>query len=162
MVASQGACLWYACFGYVDLKFLRSLTGTALSIWLGFLACVLGCAQPTVAAEICSTAQQTSLHSSPFANPVDADGGSCCHHQRGSSKNSGNKQQSSVSCCPLDATVIQKQTLSSPSPVAVHIAITALLVFDLSAHSLSTDRIVQPPLWQSGRDVLLQARVLRI
>jgi hypothetical protein len=144
------------------LKFLRSLTGTALSIWLGFLACVLGCAQPTVAAELCPTARQTSLRSSPFANPVDNYGGTCCHHQRGSSKNSGDKQQSSVSCCPLDATVIQKQSLSSPSPVSVHIAITALPVFDRSAYSLSTDRIGQPPLWQSGRDVLLQVRVLRI
>src|SRR5215470_7036632 len=139
------------------LKFLRSLTGTVLSIWLGFLACALGCVQPALAAEICPTPQQIS-RSSHFAIPVD-DGANCCHHQRGSSNNSGSQHHTSMSCCPLDATVIQKQDLASISSVVLHVVLPALLVLDVPVRSSSTDTIVEPTLWQSGRDVLLQARV---
>jgi hypothetical protein len=89
-----------------------TFAASVLAIWLGFLACVLGCAQPVLA----SAPSDTQISQSRAAvNEPDSkmgDTGSCCHPHHGTSD--GNKQGlQTISCCPLDATLIQKQDLTS-------------------------------------------------
>src|ERR1700693_2779126 len=96
----------------VPMNALRPVTATALALWLGFLACVLGCAQPIVT----STLSHAQV-SKPTADQGDGDkmaeAGSCCHHHHGTSDKSNHGLQT-ISCCPLDATLIQKEDPASP------------------------------------------------
>lgn len=95
----------------------RSLTANALSLWIGFLACVLGCAQPVLSS---TKSAHAHLSEPESAAPGDANGtvgseGPCCHHTRGSQKNKQPAQ--TISCCPLDATLLQKQDPSRISAI---------------------------------------------
>jgi hypothetical protein len=142
---------------------LRSLTAAGLSFWLGFLACVLGCALPALGSE-------TSPHAGVFALPIAAnedgngemaDAGPCCHHGRGSSQK--NKQGAqTVSCCPLDATLIQKQDPVSRLRGHWAVAVLLLLVFHPSFPLSAIKGKSAPTVWHAGRDVLLQTHILRI
>jgi hypothetical protein len=140
---------------------LRSATATGLALWLGFLACVLGCAQPVLA----STPTETQISQSRTAeNKADSkmgDAGSCCHHHHGSSDE--NKQGvQTISCCPLDVTLTQKQDL--PSSKSGHHYVVVLLIFVLnpSFQLSASNGINAAPIGHAGRYVLLQTHVLRI
>ena len=139
---------------------LRHLTATVLALWLGFLACLLGCAQPVLA----STSSRTEIFESrTTTNEADSkmgDAGSCCHHHHGTSD--GNKQSvQTISCCPLDATLIQKQ---DPAAANGHHYAAVLVIFVLnpSFRLSASNGINTPPVGHAGRDVLLQTHVLRI
>src|SRR5882672_5724919 len=94
----------------MNLLRLRPMTATALSFWIGFLACVMGCAQPVFASARPLLEQATELQAAPAPNGHMADAESCCHHGRNSSGNSEKHQHTqTISCCPLDATLLQKQ-----------------------------------------------------
>jgi hypothetical protein len=142
---------------------LRSLMATGLSLWLGFLACVLGCAQPVLGSE---TSSQTGVFGpSPAANEGGngemGDAGPCCHHGRGaSSKNKPVAQM--VSCCPLDATLMQKQDPVSRLRGQWSVVVLLLLVFHPSFPLSASKRDDAPTVWHAGRDVLLQTHILRI
>ena len=140
----------------------RSLTATALSLWIGFLACVLGCAQPVLSS---TKPAHAHLSEPESATRGDANGtvgseGPCCHHTRGSQKSKQPAQ--TISCCPLDATLLQKQDPVSHLRDFSSLLIFTLLQFrsslELSASATASD----PPLWHAGRDLLLQTRLLRI
>ena len=142
---------------------LQSLMATGLSLWLGFLACVLGCAQPVLGSE-------TSSHTGVFAlNPAAnedgngemGDAGPCCHHGRGASSNNKPVAQT-VSCCPLDATLMQKQDPVSRLRGHWSVVVFLLLVFHSSFPLSASDRENAPTVWHAGRDVLLQTHILRI
>ncbi len=143
------------------MNVLRPLTATVLALWLGFLACVLGCAQPVLA----STASRTQIvESRTAANEADSkmgDAGSCCHHRHGTSD--GNKPGvQTISCCPMDATLIQKQ---DPGPAnSGHLYAVVLMIFVLnpSFRLSASNGITTPPVGHAGRDVLLQNHILRI
>jgi hypothetical protein len=142
---------------------LRSLTATVLSLWLGFLACVLGCAQPVLASTPSSHPQicEPQAAANEDNSSKIADAGPCCHHSGGASQK--NKQGAqTVSCCPLDATLIQKQDPVSPISGHSYVVVLMLLVlrplFQLSA----TNETNPPTVWHAGRDVLLKVHVLRI
>jgi hypothetical protein len=142
---------------------LRSLMATGLSLWLGFLACVLGCAQPALGSETSSHAGVFALN--PAANEDGngemADAGPCCHHGRGaSSKNKPVAQ--TVSCCPLDATLMQKQDPLSHLREQWSVVVLLLLVFHPSFPLSVSNRENLPTVWLAGRDVLLQTHILRI
>src|SRR5262249_11329161 len=86
--------------------------------------------------------------------------GPCCHHSRGSHKNKQSVQ--TVSCCPLDATLLQKQNpVSFPGTSSLFAAGTLLLSrspLPLTAGAETTASLLS----HTGRDILLQARILRI
>ena len=142
---------------------LRSWMATGLSLWLGFLACVLGCAPPVLGSE-------TSSHSGVFAlNPAAnedgngemGDAGPCCHHGRGASPKNKPVAQT-VSCCPLDASLMQKQDPVSRLRGQWSVAVLLLLVFHPSFPLSASHRENSPTVWHAGRDVLLQTHILRI
>lgn len=72
---------------HVDKLRLQHVTAIALSLWLGFLACVLGCVQPVLASA--SSTQTAISQLKAAANEGDGDqmagAGPCCHHSRGAS-----------------------------------------------------------------------------
>src|SRR5215469_9182610 len=95
---------------------LRSVVSITLSCWLGFLACVLGCAQPAVAAPLC---EQNQIPAGRKSTPETAgsnagDDAACCHRSRSSPGGPHQNNHSGLSCCPLDVTLIQKQDPASP------------------------------------------------
>jgi hypothetical protein len=140
---------------------LRSVTATVLAFWLGFLACVLGCAQPVLASTPSGTQIFQSRAAASEADSKMDDAGSCCHHHRGASDN--NKQGlQTISCCPLDATLIQKQDLASAKSGNLYAVVLMLLVLNPSFRLSASSGINAPTIWHAGRDVLLQAHVLRI
>ena len=137
------------------MNVLRHLTATVLAFWLGFLACLLGCAQPVLA----STPFNAEIFGSrTIANEADSkmgDAGSCCHHHHGTSD--GNKQSvQTISCCPLDATLIQKQDPGATNSVLM------IFVVNPSFRLSASNGINTPPVGHAGRDVLLQTHILRI
>jgi hypothetical protein len=142
---------------------LRSWMATGLSLWLGFLACVLGCAQPVLGSE-------TSSHTRVFAlNPAANEGGNgemgdagpCCHHGRGASSKKKPVAQT-VSCCLLDAALMQKQDPVSRLRGHWPVAVLLLSVFQPSFPLSASHREDAPTVWHAGRDVLLQTHILRI
>jgi hypothetical protein len=140
---------------------LRPVTATVLAFWLGFLACLLGCAQPVLA----STPSRTQIFESrTTANEADSkmgDSDACCHHHRGTSD--GNKQGlQTISCCPLDATLIQKQDPGSANSGNTYAVVLMLFVLNPLFRLSASNGINTPPVGHAGRDVLLQAHVLRI
>jgi hypothetical protein len=137
----------------------RSLTATVLSLWLGFLACALGCAHPVSASTPRSSSLVVKANGTLCDDGRDADGESSCCTGHGSSRPS--QKHHSISCCPLDATLIQKYDASSLVANHVHLAVVALLIFHPSV-PLSTHTEGSPTIWHEGRDVLLQTQILRI
>jgi hypothetical protein len=131
---------------------MRSITATALSLWLGLLACLLGCATPMKAGQ----------HRSPTPGVQcperDDAGDSCCQHHPGTSEKN---RHYAMSCCPTETALTQKQNLTVP---ALAVFVVVLLPLDLNVsvfdfvHSRSGDAIP----WQTGRDILQQVHVLRI
>jgi hypothetical protein len=140
---------------------LRHLTATVLALWLGFLACLLGCAQPVLA----STSSRTEIFESrTTTNEADSkmgDAGSCCHHHHGTSD--GNKPGvQTISCCPLDATLIQKQDPGAANSGHDYAVVLMIFVLNPSFRLSVSNGINTPPVGQAGRDVLLQTHILRI
>lgn len=129
----------------------RSIMAWGLSLWLGLLACLLGCATPTKAGQHDSRTAGVQCPDSGEA------GDSCCQRHPGSSE----KNHHAVSCCPTETALTQKQNLTLPA-LAVFVAVLIPLdlnvsVFD-SVHSGSGDAVP----FQTGRDILQQVHILRI
>lgn len=142
---------------------LRSLTATVLSFWLGFLACVLGCALPALGSDTSSHARvfTPDTAANEDSNGKMTDAGPCCHHGHGTSqKNKPGAQM--VSCCPLDATLMQKQDPVSRLRAHWSVAVLLLLAVDPSFPLSATKGQDAPTVWHAGRDVLLQIHILRI
>jgi hypothetical protein len=139
---------------------LRPLTATVLALWLGFLACLLGCAQVPASAPSDTQISQ-SRAAGDEADSKMGDAGSCCHHHHGTSD--GNKQGlQTISCCPLDATLIQKQDPASQKSDNHYAVVLMMFVLNPPFRLSASDGINTPPIGHTGRDVLLQAHVLRI
>ena len=140
--------------GYLSL---RSATATALSLWLGLLACLLGCATPVVAASA-HHRQSADTGLCPERNSAADD--SCCQHGHsgGSEKNSHHAK----SCCPTETALTQKNYLGSAAQVSPGIVVFTLPNLDVSGLSFESENAGVPALWQAGRDILRQVHVLRI
>src|SRR5580704_1386809 len=130
----------------------RSITASALSLWLGVLACLLGCASPTKASQLRS---QTVAVQCPDAGDS---GDSCCQHHPGSSEKN---RHHAMSCCPTETALTQKQNLTLP---ALAIFVADLIPAHLDGvHFDSTDSFSGDAIpFQTGRDILQQVHVLRI
>jgi hypothetical protein len=135
----------------------RSIAATALSLWIGALACLLGCAKPAKAAS--PTPGRAGVVQCP-TNESDA-GDSCCqrNHNPG---NSEKNRHHAMSCCPTETALTQKQNLVLPALTVNFVAVLPLLhvnasLFDFDLSSANTE----VP-FQTGRDILQQVHVLRI
>jgi hypothetical protein len=138
---------------------LRSATATVLSLWLGVLACLLGCVKTASASPERSQASTVGAINCPSGNGEVGD--SCCqqgHNPGGSEKG----RHHEISCCPTETALIQKQDLTSP--VLTHLFAAVLSLVNLHGSSFVSDSTNASPatVWQSGRDLLLQVHVLRI
>ena len=148
---------------HVSVPNLRVVVSITLSCWFGFLACVLGCAQPTRAA---AASEQDQISAGvKFARETvvsNAGGGApCCHHSRSSSGGPHQNNHSGVSC-PLAATLIQKQDPTSRLHSDTCIAVLAPLTLPSTSRFPASGEVLLPALWYAGRDILLQAHILRI
>jgi hypothetical protein len=137
----------------------QSLTSTVFSLWLGFLACALGCAHPVSASTPRSASQALQANETLCNDDNDADGDSSCCTGHGPSHSS--QKHHNISCCLLDATLIQKQDTSSLVVHYIHLAIFTLLIPRPST-PLWTPVERAPTVWLEGRDILLQTHILRI
>lgn len=143
------------------MNVLRHLTATMLALWLGFLACLLGCAQPVLASGPSRTQIVESKTTANHADSKMGDAGSCCHHHHGTSD--GNKRGvQTISCCPLDATLIQKQDPGATNSGHHYAVVLMIFVLNPSFRLSASNGINAPPVGHAGRDVLLQTHILRI
>jgi hypothetical protein len=141
---------------------LRPLTATALSLWLGILACVLGCAKVSTASASTPKTQGSGLTAAQC--PVrDGDAGeSCCRHGHDPAGGSGDDAQHTISCCPAETALIQKQNVVSASLIQVYVGPLALPDLQAANFASATATARSSPLRHVGRDILLQVHVLRI
>jgi hypothetical protein len=135
---------------------IRSGLAIALSCWLGFLACILGCAMPLSTSTSSCDKKQISAGATA-AGKQDSDL-ACCHHNRSSSE-SHKHNPNDGSCCTMNVTLTQKNDQSPSLVCNSHAVETPLAVTNAS---LAFHEVSVASLWPTGRDVLLQARVLRI
>jgi hypothetical protein len=143
---------WYASFGMIGFN-IRSVTASALSVWLGVLACLLGCATPTKAAH---------RHEAGAVCPDRGTdpGESCCQygHNPGSSEKN---RHHAMSCCPTETALTQKQNLTLPA-LAVFLSVLTPVDIDAPPFDLIDSRLSDTVPWQTGRDILQQLHILRI
>jgi hypothetical protein len=131
----------------------KSIVSTVLSLWLGVLACLLGCASPARAIE--RAPQRSGIVQCPTN---DDTGDSCCQHRGSSEKN----QRHAMSCCPTETALTQKQALAVPALTATYIAVLTLVHIEPSPAFFESTHAGDAIPWQSGRDILQQVHVLRI
>ena len=146
---------------HMKVRFLRSVVSAALSCWFGFLACLLGCAQPTLAATHCDPAQPSGLNSDS-ANSNTRDSSPCCNHGRNPSDGQRENRHSSASCCPLNATLIQKHDSVSPSSNRTDVPVPVSVTLYFPNPLIALSELPLRTIWYAGRDILLQAHILRI
>jgi hypothetical protein len=138
---------------------LRPVAATVLSLWLGVLACLLGCATPASAST--ERRQASEVGAVNCSNRDMEVGDSCCQHGHnpgGSEKN----RHHEVSCCPTETVLIQKRNLTSPALTHLFAAVLTLVNLHPSGYVPARTNASPAPVWQSGRDILLQVHVLRI
>jgi hypothetical protein len=143
---------------------LRSVTATALSLWLGVLACVLGCAKPSAASTSASAleTQVSGLSAAPCPDGGCDAGQPRCRHGHDPADGSEKSEHNSISCCPAETALIQKQNVAPPASAHLYVAVLMLPDFHPS-NFVSANASAGPSTpWPSGRDILLQVHVLRI
>lgn len=144
------------------MNVLRPVTATALALWLGVLACVLGCSQAVLA----STPSRLQISESRAA-VIHGDSGKlagaapCCHQHSGTSHRDKQGTQT-LSCCPLDATLIQKQDAAAAKSAHPYELALILFVFNPSFQISATNEVNEPTVCPAGREVLLKTHALRI
>jgi len=138
---------------------LRSMTATALSLWLGVLACLLGCAKPAMASPMQGQHRETSGINCPER---DSDAGdSCCRHGHNPNR-SGKDEQHAMSCCPTETALIQKQNIAPPAVTHLFAAVLALVDFEAATFVLGDAASGESVPWHAGRDILGRVHILRI
>ena len=139
---------------------IRSVTAASLSLWLGVLACLLGCAKPTAASSRPAGTEQNAAARCPEGGGEAGD--SCCQHghdPRGTSDKSGHQAKS---CCPTETALAERKNALIAPAVVVDVIALAMPVTDAAAVDfLSLDAsVVSRRL--AGRDILRKVHVLRI
>jgi hypothetical protein len=141
---------------------LRPVAATALSLWLGILACVLGCAKLSAAAPSAPETQVTGLSAAPCPDRGGDTEGPCCRHGHNPADGPDKNEHHPISCCPAETALIQKQIVVPSASAHLYVAVLMLPNFDPS-NFISANASASPStLWHSGRDILLQVHVLRV
>jgi hypothetical protein len=136
----------------------RSIAATTLSLWLGALACLLGCASPAKATDN-PAAGRANVVRCPESDGNAGD--SCCqrnHNPVGSKKS----RHHAMSCCPTETALTQKQNLVLPALAVDFVAILPLAHVDASRIDFDLAGANGEVPFQTGRDILQQAHLLRI
>lgn len=141
---------------------LRSVTATALSFWLGVLACVLGCAKPSAASPSAREMQVSGSSAAPCPDPGGDAGELCCRHDHNPVNGSGKNEHHSISCCPSETARIQEQTVVPHVSAHLYVALLIPRTFHSSNFVFANANTSPSTPWHSGRDILLQVHVLRI
>jgi len=159
---------------------LRPVVAAGVSLWIGVLACVMGCALPVVAhAGGHDLARSQGGAAQSDASPM-AGMENCPHHSLGKvpasgtvpaggkgpgrpadGKSPGGSMPGRMSCCPPEVTVAPKSHYSAPAIVVVA-SFGVASPLQLSASWFSSFVELVPPVIHSGRDTLLQTRLLRV
>jgi hypothetical protein len=138
---------------------LRSVTATGLSLWMGVLACLLGCAKPVVASTKRPAAEQA------VANCPDDDGpagDSCCQHGHDPQGSPDKGAHHAKSCCPTETALAERKSASIAHTIPVDVVTLAMLAADASSLFPASANATAPTPWRAGRDILRRVRVLRI
>ena len=144
----------------------KAVVAIGVSLWMGVLACLMGCTVPMLASSGASSARSVHENSVEQGRPdLMADMPNCPHHSGGSApaKPSGPKpgRGSRMSCCPVEVTIASKT-----DSVTLHIAPASDFVlapdFTLAKIRFFPSVEVVPPVWHSGRDTLLETHLLRV
>jgi hypothetical protein len=145
---------------------LRAVVAAGVSLWIGVLACVMGCALPAVAsAESRDLVRTPGAAAQRDASPMA--GMENCPHHSGSKvpgkpgKSPGGSLPGRMSCCPPEVTVAPKSHFYVLAIVVVASFVVASPL-PLSASGFSCFVAFVPPVIHSGRDTLLETRLLRI
>jgi hypothetical protein len=141
---------------------LRPVAATALSLWLGVLACVLGCAKPSAASASAPQTEVSGLSAAPCPDGGGDAGQPCCRHGHDPADGSEKNEHHSISCCPAETALIQKQNVVPPAAAHLYVAVLMLPDFHPSNFVSANASAGPSTLWHSGRDLLLQVHVLRI
>jgi hypothetical protein len=135
----------------------KSIVATALSLWLGVLACLLGCASPAKGAA--SAAGHSAVVQCPESG-CDA-GDSCCQHNHNPGSSEKNRHHA-MSCCPTETALTQKHNSILPDLTVVFVAVLALDHVEASPFQFDRAHENDAIPLRTGRDILQQAHVLRI
>jgi hypothetical protein len=144
----------------------RSAVAAGVSLWIAVLACLIGCTLPSFANF--GLVSGSSIHeNSAEQNQPDlmANMENCPHH---SGSNAPLKQNDDkpvrggrMSCCPVEVTVASK-----PDTVTLHVAAAHDFVLESDLGSMTAGLFhsaeFAPLFKRSGRDTLLETRLLRI
>jgi hypothetical protein len=135
---------------------MRSMTAAVLSLWLGVLACLLGCANPAAA----STRSPTPEHGMAICPEGGHDAGdSCCQHSHGNPNKSSHHAKS---CCPTETALTERKSAPIVLSVSVDVVTPALPVAVEFAVEFASVGATLPTLWDGGRGILRRVHVLRI
>jgi hypothetical protein len=138
---------------------MRSVTASALSLWLGVLACLLGCAKPAAALTHNPATEQAGANCPKSA---DDGGDSCCQHGHDSHGSSDKSSHHAMSCCPTETVLAERKSAPIAKAVAVDLAALAIPVADAYSVVFESSIAGGPTPWQAGRDILRRVHVLRI
>src|ERR1700734_1378588 len=141
---------------------LRSATATALSLWLGVLACVLGCAKVSAASPSALETRVSGISAAPCPDRGSDATEPCCRHGHNPGGAPGKNDHHSISCCPAETALIQKQNVVAPVSVHLYVAVLMPGVFHASNFVTAIASASPSTPWHSGRGLLLQMHVLRI
>jgi hypothetical protein len=146
-------------------RIMKAAMATVVSLWMAVLACALGCQQQTFPAiSNPSSLQKNSAAHSQLGQLGLMLNMENCHHSGGTSpaqpKDGKPGSSNTVSCCPLEITLIQKW---NPTPLGIAPAhdFVPSSGFDLLLPRFSEPGEFAPPILRSGRDTLLQTHLLR-
>jgi len=131
---------------------LRAMISIGLSIWMSALACLVGCGQTLAGPRINSDADsaKTAVAEMP-----------CCHHSPSSTPSHPKKQDSiTVSCCLPDA--ISQKTAADLNINVARAPIPGAAIIDVADNSYTAPENPLHPRLHSGRETILQTRLLRI
>jgi hypothetical protein len=140
---------------------LRSVVATGLSLWLGVLACVLGCAKLSAASPAAPETQVSQLSTAQCSGHSGDDGDPCCRHGH-TPGGSGKNEHHSISCCPSETALIQKRNVVQPASAHLYVAALMLRAFHSFNFVSANAGANSSTFCHSGRDILHQVHVLRI
>jgi len=147
-----------------SVRTTQGLLATFISAWFAAITCLIGCTQMGLLSAEPDLRDSVNVHR---ALPAQADDLMAdlpdCHHAGNSSappRDNHSPSHSSLSCCPLETTVIVK-TVVLPATSAV--ARDRFTAPDQGLHTAAFRIAHRVPLfWQTGRDTLLNSRLLRV
>jgi hypothetical protein len=133
-----------------SLHTFKACMATFVSLWIGVLACFMGCALPALADQ---------RQSGPMTNVEH-----CCHSSSKSPVRPSDGKSSPIhgmSCCPLEVTVAAKWDAATMRvALPQHFILASNL--DLATTWFYYSVEIVSRVWHSGRDTLLETQLLRI